>query len=281
MVTGTGTARTAKLTLHEISKFVTIANSLQFNRPSIMPLATYVFMDLQSSGLPGDDHGDVQITELCLLAVKRAHLISTDNLAPRVQYKLRMCFNPQKKVDQTSAATSRLNLSLLKNEANFNNDVYNTINSFIRCLEKPVCLIGHNAFEFHFPLLQYHLNKMHVTLSDDIMCTDSAYAFSDLEPVLENSINNSLLSKKTGKNNNKTKMFSELWREEFCTYPIESEQVPDERRRVGVDDERLKIEGAEYNCFMIMKIAKAQGKAFTKWVEQHHCPFSEVPEMVM
>lgn len=247
-----------------------------------MPIQTYVFLDLQSSGFPGEDHGDVQITELCMIAVKRTHLMHAENVTPRVQYKLRMCFNPQKKVDQKAAEKSGLKLSLLKNEANFNNDVYNAINSFIRCLQKPVCLIGHNAFEFHFQLLKYHFNKMQVTLSDDIMCTDSAYAFFDiLEPAPEPRKNNdSVILKKTAKNN-KPKMFNELWREQFYTYPIESNTFTDESRRVGVDDERLKIEGAEYNCFMVMKIVKAQAKIFTKWIEQNHCPFSEVPEMVM
>lgn len=146
-----------------------------------MPIATYVFLDLQSSGLPGRTHGEVQITELCMLAVKRLHFLDLEpGQQPRVHYKFRMCFQPDKRLNQKSGAIIGLTKTLLKHEAEFNQDVFDVINCFINCLEKTVCLIDQNAFEFHFQLLKYHFDKIDVKLPNDIMCTDSAYAFFDI-----------------------------------------------------------------------------------------------------
>lgn len=245
-----------------------------------MPIATYVFLDLQSSGLPGRAHGEVQITELCMLAVKRQHLLDTEpGQQPRVQYKLRMVFQPDKRLDTKSGSMTGLTKTLLKHEAEFNQDVFDTINCFISCLEKPVCLIGQNAFEFHFQLVKYHFDKINVKLSDDILCTDSVYAFFDILEA-ENQTSN-IVDIFANQRNQVGKKYHLLLRRKFYL-KIQSRQsykLMDIYWRVT--HSTLTTHRAENQCIMIMQIAITRAQKFVDWVEQYHCHFSEVPIMIM
>ena len=243
-----------------------------------MPIATYVFLDLQSSGLPGRAHGEVQITELCMLAVKRQHLLDTEpGQQPRVQYKLRMVFHPDKKLSPKSVTMTGFTKTLLKNEAEFNQDVFDTINCFISCLEKPVCLIGQNGFEFCFQLLKYHFDNINVKLSDDVLCADSAYAFFDILEA-EKQTNLDIFA---NQKNQVAKKYHLLLRKNFYLkiQCYQSYKLLDIYWRVT--QSTLTSNRAENQCIMIMQIALTRAQKFVDWVEQYHCHFSEVPIMIM
>ncbi|KAH9640150.1 hypothetical protein HF086_018392 [Spodoptera exigua] len=144
-------------------------------------IATYVFLDLETSGLPMLDNNKTRITELCMVVVKRQHLLETrPGSVPRVLDKLSMCFNPGRMIHPDSTEITGLSNDLLEDNTLFNLNVFNTINSFIQCLKKPVCLIAENGHSFDFPILKNHFDKLGVELPDDILCGDSLYSSYDI-----------------------------------------------------------------------------------------------------
>ncbi|XP_021188544.3 uncharacterized protein LOC110374934 [Helicoverpa armigera] len=156
-------------------------------------IATYVFIDLETTGLPQYEYNKTRITELSMVVASRRHVLdTTPGAAPRVLDKLTMCFNPRRMIHPESTKTSGLCNDLLEYKTDFNIHVFNIINGFLQCQEKPVCLVAENGLYFDFPILKNHFDKLGVTLSDDILCTDSLYAFYDIlkskQPV--NSVSN-------------------------------------------------------------------------------------------
>ncbi|XP_075985519.1 uncharacterized protein LOC142982731 [Anticarsia gemmatalis] len=152
-------------------------------------IATYVFVDLETTSLPNLEHNQTRITELCMLAVKRRHILDIKSGLPRVQHKLTLCFNPGRTIAPGSTEASGLDNDLLEHESRFNINTVETIKSFLDGLEAPVCLIAHNGHKFDFPILRHHFEKLNSSgLFNDVMCADSLYAFYDLRDGLEKDI---------------------------------------------------------------------------------------------
>lgn len=63
-------------------------------------IKTFVFMDIETTGLPLYENNTTKITELCLTAVHASHLRL--GAFPRVQNKLNLCFNPCKLISADS-----------------------------------------------------------------------------------------------------------------------------------------------------------------------------------
>lgn len=59
-----------------------------------MQIKSYVFLDLETTGLPFLESSNPKITELCLISVQAEHILL--GRTPRVQNKLNLCFNPYK-----------------------------------------------------------------------------------------------------------------------------------------------------------------------------------------
>ncbi|CAK1591414.1 unnamed protein product [Parnassius mnemosyne] len=147
----------------------------------MVSVATYVFLDLETTGIPREETNRTKITELSMVAVKRQHLLLTRaGATPRVQNKLTICFNPCRMVQPGSTTTTGLCNDLLEYETKFNEDAFSAINSFLNILTKPVCLIAQNGHNFDFPILKNHLVKLSVKFSDDLLCADCLHAFYDI-----------------------------------------------------------------------------------------------------
>lgn len=144
-------------------------------------IATYVFLDLETTSIPRAENNKTRIVELSMVVVKRRHLLETRaGTMPRVQQRLTMCFNPGRAIDPGATEVTGLDNFLVEYETPFNIKVFNTINSFLECLEKPVCLIAENGHLFDFPILKNHFERLKVQLAEDILCADSLYAFYDI-----------------------------------------------------------------------------------------------------
>ncbi|XP_022830289.1 three-prime repair exonuclease 1-like [Spodoptera litura] len=245
------------------------------------PIATYVFIDLQSSGLPVNSR-IVEITELAMVAVKRTHFLNTDpDELPRVQYKLHKCFSTERSMCKKSVSMTGLKPNLLKDEPVFDERACEVINSFINCLEKPVCLIGHNALKFHLQLLKYHLKTLKFELSDEdnILCSDSLYAFFDVLQAddIRKYTNDSLKKPLT-----KPMLFWKLYREQFYrTIGMKRSYQLGALYNEIVGEPYLESNWAENNCIKIMSIALTIKEDFEKWIANNHCLFSGVCPMVM
>ncbi|XP_013182110.1 PREDICTED: uncharacterized protein LOC106128331 [Papilio xuthus] len=163
----------------------------------MVPVATYVFVDLETTGLPVEETNRTKITELSMVAVKREHLLRTlAGASPRVQNKLTLCFNPCRMIHPGSTATTGLCNDLLEHETKFDKNAFNTVNSFLNILTKPVCLIAQNGHNFDFPIIKNHLEKLSVQFTDDLLCADCLHAFYDILEKVKSS-NTQVLEQKT------------------------------------------------------------------------------------
>ncbi|XP_068624889.1 three prime repair exonuclease 2-like [Battus philenor] len=180
-----------------------------------MAVATYVFVDLETTGLPSEEINRTKITELSMVAVKREHLLDTKaGATPRVQNKLTLCFNPCRLVQPGSTQTTGLCNDLLEHETRFNLDAYGVIISFLKVLAKPVCLIAQNGHRFDFPIIKNHLEKLHVSFPSDLLCADSLYAFFD---ILETN------SSRTNLDEDKTKQHSDTKKKESVSEDVNNQ----------------------------------------------------------
>ncbi|XP_049880178.1 three-prime repair exonuclease 1-like [Pectinophora gossypiella] len=144
------------------------------------PIATYVFIDLETTGIPKEEFNKTRITELSLVAVKREHLLATrPGATPRVLHKLTLCLNPGRPIHPDCTEVTGLCNFLLEDEPTFK-QVSDPIISFINLFTKPVCLIAQNGLHFDFPILKNHFEKLNVSLSDDILCADCYHGFYDI-----------------------------------------------------------------------------------------------------
>lgn len=145
------------------------------------PIATYVFFDIETTGLPREENNKTKITEFSMVAVKRAHVLETrPGAVPRVQHKLTLLFNPGRLISSEGSEITGLNNFLLEHEPTFNRESFNLINNFLNILQKPVCLIAQNGLHYDYPILKNHLEKLKVSLSDDLLCADCYHGFYDI-----------------------------------------------------------------------------------------------------
>ena len=99
------------------------------------PINTWVYMDLESTGLERDRP---RITELALVAVEPRHI--SDN--PRVLNKLVLCFNPDgASFDEWALANTGLNSENLSAQPRFSENTVWLLDAFLGSLPGPVCLV--------------------------------------------------------------------------------------------------------------------------------------------
>lgn len=152
-------------------------------------IASYVILDVETTGLQGSHYGRTKITEICLVGVIKNHFklqkkseINSRSILeiPRVVNKLTMCFQPEKYLSAKSEENSGLHNELLEELKPFNRDFCDMLINFIKSLPKPVCLLAHNGISHDFPLLVAHTKILGKPLPDDLLCADTLHAFKKL-----------------------------------------------------------------------------------------------------
>lgn len=139
-------------------------------------IATLVFMDLESTGLPSDvGTRNVQITEMCLVAIDRNSFEVDKKL--RVLNKINLCLRPRFQISPGAMIITGLYNDMLENQKEFDDSVPKLLEYFFRRLEKPICLLAHNGNRFDFPVLQAELKRLNYALGSDIVCADTLVAF--------------------------------------------------------------------------------------------------------
>ncbi|KAJ2953194.1 hypothetical protein O0L34_g771 [Tuta absoluta] len=231
-------------------------------------IATYVFLDLEGTGLPEEENNQTKITEMSLVAVKREHLLNCESgKAPRVQTKLTLCFNPERKIKAFASEISGLTNEMLSDETSFNKEVCELLNNFLNLLTKPVCLMAYGAMRYDFPVLQHQLITLRTSLPKDLLSTDCFHAFFD---ILESRVDNRTLL---------ARRFS--WPIQALK-PNRSFKIKDVYERVfGRPPSQKQSHQAEYDCMMALKIAAARGREFVNWADQskNHVLFSKQKPM--
>ncbi|CAH0402978.1 unnamed protein product [Chilo suppressalis] len=156
-------------------------------------ILTYVFVDLETTGLPAEEHNKTKITEISMVAVKREHFLDTrPGASPRVQNKVTLCLNPGRFIHPDCTDVTGLCNDLLEHESQFDLKVFHILNNFLDILQKPVCLIAQNGICFDFPIIRRQLEKLGVSFSVDLLCADCYHAFYDILEFRKNSVSNSV-----------------------------------------------------------------------------------------
>ncbi|KAH9635385.1 hypothetical protein HF086_017634 [Spodoptera exigua] len=257
-----------------------------------MSIATYVFLDLQSNCDPKKSNTKVGITELCMLAIKHEHIVKMKKYQedPRVQHKLQMCFNPKSSLNENASETG-LTEDLLKNEAIFNKEVCELIKAFIEDLEDPVCLVAHDGFKFHYPLLKQHLEAFSVKMQKNIVCTDSLYAFLE---ILESEKSGTTKYVKVKVGTKPKKNAISKTKQQYIHIMKGSDndlikmrskinnytKLSDVCNKILTDQEELQSNTAENHCIMLMRMVLTKKDQFLTWLQNNQCLFSEMPNKV-
>ena len=99
------------------------------------PINTWVYMDLESTGLERDRP---RITELALVAVEPRHISEK----PRVLNKLVLCFNPDgARFTDWALDNTGLNDDNLSSQPRFSERTVTLLDAFLGSLPGPVCLV--------------------------------------------------------------------------------------------------------------------------------------------
>ncbi|XP_030062043.1 three-prime repair exonuclease 1 [Microcaecilia unicolor] len=152
------------------------------------PFQTYVFMDLEATGLP---FSRPRIAELCLIAVSRHALENTEYsntfrsvpVFPRVVDKLSLCVNPQKPFTPVASTITGLSNDLLNTNSRqcFNIHIIHMLEAFLKRQPAPMCFVAHNGYNYDFPLLKAELNGIGFSVLNDVYCADSLAAMKALD----------------------------------------------------------------------------------------------------
>ncbi|XP_005414176.1 PREDICTED: three prime repair exonuclease 2 [Chinchilla lanigera] len=150
------------------------------------PAATFVFLDLEATGLPSMDP---EIAEISLFAVHRSSLENPERgesgapVLPRILDKLTLCMSPQRPFTAKASEITGLSSEGLAQcrKAGFDSAVVRSLQAFLSRQEGPICLVAHNGFDYDFPLLCTELQRLGAHLPQDTVCLDTLPALRGLD----------------------------------------------------------------------------------------------------
>lgn len=148
-------------------------------------VTTYVFFDIETTGLPFQERNKTKITELCFLAVSRDDLDTQSGLPPIK--KLSFVLNPEKRIHPDVVVLTGLTNESLKNAPTFKQRA-NAIVSFLNELPKPICLVAHNGNSFDYKILLAECNDAGILLPSDLLCIDSLIGFRKILKTTQKSL---------------------------------------------------------------------------------------------
>ena len=157
---------------------------------------TFIFLDLETTGLIKP----VEITELSMIAVERAHIIngSKTKMVPRLLDKLTTCVRPTKEIESQASMVTCISNEDLEKKKEFDIELGGTVRSFIMRQQQPACLVAHNGDNFDFKILVSHLNTVGITLPGTVYATDSRKAFTKQHEEAKNESLNEVITGQTG-----------------------------------------------------------------------------------
>ncbi|KAJ8735338.1 hypothetical protein PYW07_006958 [Mythimna separata] len=242
------------------------------------------------------------VTELSMLAVKRTQFLAVGpDEELRVYSKFRMCFDPHRSSrKKTKSSNVCINSAcvfseeVLQKEAELNAEAFDAINAFINCLQKPVYLIAHNGLSTHFPILTSYLFITKRDISREVFCADSLHAFFDLDEEEKRQVDRTL---NRDTEDTEVQSYQDLFRTRFWKSTLvrswmANKKLPKAVREHYASEESYKLkylyarewpgadqEGntAENDCTMMLKVAQKRAEKFSRWVDQNHCYFYDVP----
>ncbi|XP_048345595.1 three-prime repair exonuclease 1-like [Sphaerodactylus townsendi] len=194
--------------------------------PPPKPIETFVFMDLEATGLPPSQP---KIAEMCLFAVNR-HAFENPQysnfslrsvpLFPRLVDKLCICINPDKAFTPEARLITGLNNEAFSEnkKQSFNIHIIHMITAFFNRQHSPVCLVAHSGCSYDFPLLKAELSAIGISALDEIYCADTFKALKALDK--ENNRLHQFTYQKFG--SKKSYKLDDLYFKFYKEYPLNS-----------------------------------------------------------
>ncbi|XP_013138234.1 PREDICTED: three-prime repair exonuclease 1-like [Papilio polytes] len=145
-----------------------------------MDISTFVFFDIETTGLPQEERNQTKIIELTFLAVSAKDIELTPVGEIPLVNKLSLFFNPERYISIGAANMTGLSETLLAKQPLFKERVQ-TLNSFLEELLKPVCLVAHNGNRFDFKILTAEYKDANAKFPQDLLCVDSITGFRELD----------------------------------------------------------------------------------------------------
>jgi three prime repair exonuclease 1 len=141
-------------------------------------IESFVFFDIETTGLPWQERNRTKVTELSFVAVSRKDILKSNSYVPPVS-KITLVFNPIKKIHPEAVKVTGLSNELLQHSSTFEKKIH-TIVSFLQELPKPVCLVAHNGNVFDYKILLAEFIDARSTLPHDLLCIDSLVGFRNI-----------------------------------------------------------------------------------------------------
>lgn len=142
-------------------------------------IATFVFFDIETTGLPCQERNQTKITEFSFIAASRNMLEVTSYGLTLPVSKFTVVLNPERTIHPTVVNLTGLSNELLQHAPVFRQRVKSLI-TFLEDLLKPVCLVAHNGNSFDFKILLAECNDAGASLPKDLLCVDSLVGFRAL-----------------------------------------------------------------------------------------------------
>lgn len=142
-------------------------------------IESFLFFDIETTGLPWQEKNQTKITELSLVAVLKKDLLLTQKGESPPLSKLTLVFNPMRPIDPVVVQMNGLSNDLLKHAPLFSQKL-DTISSFLQELPKPICLVAHNGNKFDYKILLAECQDANFHLPNDLLCVDSLVGFKKI-----------------------------------------------------------------------------------------------------
>lgn len=86
---------------------------MKITTANMSSIGSYVFFDIETTGLPNLDFGKSKITEMTLIGVPRSQFDIEPFAVPRVQNTLTLCLNPLNHISSTASKITGCSLIML------------------------------------------------------------------------------------------------------------------------------------------------------------------------
>lgn len=256
-----------------------------------MAIQTFIFFDLETTGLPDQENNKTKITELAFVAVSRSDIENGVLTELPLTSKLSILFNPERPIQPMSSKITGLTNKCLERQPLFKDKII-CINNFLD-LPKPVCLVAHNGNKFDYKILNAEYNDVNASLPNELKCIDSLNGFKEiLKKHTKNKNECTSLDLQDDSNWPALDITPEEWKdidelESFSQLSItpkkeKSKPSAPESYKLPVlykyltDEEPIGSHRAEADCIMLLKCAIALKNDFLKWADENYIDINKV-----
>ncbi|KAI5636818.1 exonuclease domain-containing protein [Phthorimaea operculella] len=142
--------------------------------------ASFVFFDIETTGLPLQEKNQTKIIEYSFVAVLRKDVEATPyGQIPPIVNKISSVLNPEKPIGRVVTQMTGLSRKKLSKAPTFKEKLQ-SITSFLTELPAPVCLVAHNGNTFDFRILLAECNDISASLPANLYCLDSLPGFRSI-----------------------------------------------------------------------------------------------------